>query len=159
MALKMGWFLTWMTVRMYVKCRKRVEGNKERSAIDVLQKALLKFLIPLFCSQKSSSLNCGFCLHSLKELLIVLFFLKRKVNKLSWILNLGHSWALYYNFNRILHLEKRNTGEIITTWNSKHFDKKTRVTMTRIWLVWPGWYPCGSSGRPKEASDIINLKF
>lgn len=102
---------------------------------------------------------CGFCLHSLKELLMVLFFLKRKVNELSWILNLGHSWVLYYNFNRILHLEKRNTGEIITTWNSKHFDKKTRVTMTRICLVWPGWYPCGSSGQPKEASDIINLKF
>lgn len=154
----MGWFLTWMTVRIYVKCRKRVEGNKEKwhrhtpeSAFEILD---LFFFPEIFFPKL-----CGFCLNTLKELLMVFFFLKRKVKKLSWILNLGYSWALYCNVNRILHLEKRNTGEIITTWNSKHFDKKTRVAMTRICLVWPGWDPCGSSGRPKEARDIINLKF
>ena len=47
----------------------------------------------------------------------------------------------------------------IIPWDSKRFDKKINMALTRICLVWPGWYPCGSSDWPKEDRDTINLKF
>lgn len=69
-----------MTVRMYAKSKNRVDGNKETSGIDILQKALLKaqisfVLFPEIIFPKLS----GFCLNTREELLMVLFFLKRKV--------------------------------------------------------------------------------
>lgn len=98
------------------------------------------------------------CLMALKELLKVLFFCKCKVKSCPGF------WTSVTTEICIVtsagsDTGKTNIGRTIRTWNSKHFDKETRMGPTRTCLVWPVWYPCGGSGRPQEARDTINLTF